>query len=318
MTGFPQSVAYQQAPAVEGDFSSANPRFSVLSGAQAFVAGSNCYVGRFAWADPVSNQIVNCNGSGPVTGFIARLQQGIITTYLAETSMQVAAGYEVTPMSGGDFWVRNSGTLITTVGMKAYANYATGLVAFAATGSPPQGASVTGSIAAGAASTTGSIAIITPSTPGAIPYGVLTVTVVGSGTVVPGVAVTGTGVQANTIVTAQLTGAAGGVGTYQVSIPQTVTSTTISQAYGILTVSAVGSGTLAIGDVLSGTNVVAGTSLVSLGTGVGGTGTYNVSNNTVVSSTTITATGYVETKWVAMDAGRQPNELVRISDHPLG
>jgi len=38
----------------------------------------------------------------------------------------------------------------------------------------------------------------------------------------------GTGVSPNTVILEQLTGAAGGIGTYRVSVPQTVTSTTIT------------------------------------------------------------------------------------------
>jgi len=319
MTGFPQSVAYGQAPGIEGDFSSANPRFSALAGQQAFVAGSNLFVGRFAWTDQnATNSIANCNGVGNVAGFIHREQQAFISTYLAETSMQVLPGVEVTIMSGGDFWARNTGTLVTTVGMKAYAKYSDGTVAFGPTGSPPTAGSVTGSIAAGAASVTASIAIVQAQTPGALSSGVMTVTAVGSGTLVPGATLSGTGVQTGTTVVAQLTGTTGGIGTYTVSIPQTTASTTITAAYGILTVTAVGSGVVAIGDVLSGSGVTAGTAVVSFGTGTGGTGTYNVNTSQTASSTTITAAGYVETKWICMDVGRQPNDIVRISDHPLG
>lgn len=56
----------------------------------------------------------------------------------------------------------------------------------------------------------------------------LTVTVLGSGTVYPGMALAGTGVIPGTIITAQLTGTANGVGTYQVNNAQTVGSTTIT------------------------------------------------------------------------------------------
>lgn len=56
-----------------------------------------------------------------------------------------------------------------------------------------------------------------------------------------------------------------------------------------LTVSAVASGTLSIGVVLSGTGVMVGTTITALGTGTGGTGTYTVSASQTVSSTTITA-----------------------------
>lgn len=57
-----------------------------------------------------------------------------------------------------------------------------------------------------------------------------------------------------------------------------------------LTVTAVGSGTLEVGQGISGTGVTAGTTITALGTGTGGTGTYTVSASQTVASTTITAT----------------------------
>lgn len=61
----------------------------------------------------------------------------------------------------------------------------------------------------------------------------------------------------------------------------------------VLTVTAVTSGTLGVGAVLSGTNVTPGTTITSLGTGTGGTGTYNLSVASTAASTTITTTnGY--------------------------
>lgn len=62
-------------------------------------------------------------------------------------------------------------------------------------------------------------------------------------------------------------------------------------AASVLTVSAVTSGTLRVGQILSGTGVAAGTYISSLGTGTGGTGTYNVLGDTTASETTITAVG---------------------------
>lgn len=58
-----------------------------------------------------------------------------------------------------------------------------------------------------------------------------------------------------------------------------------------LTVTAVASGTVQVGQVLSGTGITAGTQILALGTGTGGNGTYTVSISETVSSTTITATG---------------------------
>jgi hypothetical protein len=63
----------------------------------------------------------------------------------------------------------------------------------------------------------------------------------------------------------------------------------------VLTVTAVSSGVLAAGQTISGSGaisgsgVIAGTRIVSLGTGTGGTGTYNINNAQTRSSRTITA-----------------------------
>ncbi|MES2783013.1 MAG: hypothetical protein V4657_09470 [Pseudomonadota bacterium] len=56
-----------------------------------------------------------------------------------------------------------------------------------------------------------------------------------------------------------------------------------------LTVTAVTSGTLSVGQVITGTNVLPGTMIKAFGTGTGGTGTYTVTVSQTVASTTITA-----------------------------
>jgi len=61
-----------------------------------------------------------------------------------------------------------------------------------------------------------------------------------------------------------------------------------------MTVTAVASGTLAVGQALLGTGVVAGTIITGLGTGTGGTGTYVVSTGQTVSSETITGYGQAQ------------------------
>ncbi len=70
-----------------------------------------------------------------------------------------------------------------------------------------------------AASVTGSIATTT-----------LTVSAVASGSLLPSMQLTGTGVSAGTRIVQQLSGTTGGVGTYQVNISQTVASTTLTGA----------------------------------------------------------------------------------------
>lgn len=144
----------------------------------------------------------------------------------------------------------------------------------------PSAASFTGAIAPGAASVTGSIA-----------GNVLTVSAVSSGMLVNGAIISGTGVTAGTQIDAQLSGTAGGVGTYAVSATQTVASTTISASYGTLTVSAVASGTLSVGQTVAGGTTLANTHITALGTGTGLTGTYIVDLTQTVTSGSLTSTG---------------------------
>lgn len=306
-------VYYQPAPAVEGDFADANPRAAVDAGQFGLVAGAaGVRIGYFAWLSDSqidadnAPAIVNSFGSGPVAGFVHREQQGLITTYLADSGMMIPQGLPLSVMSAGAFWAVNNGTTQALPGQKAYADLATGKVIFADTGSAAT-ASFTGAIAAETFSVTGSIA-----------GNVLTVTAVGSGTVVPGGAISGTNVASGSRIVSQLSGTTGGIGTYAVSIPeQTVASTTISGTYGELTVSAISTGTIEVGGVVGGSGVTAGTVITALGTGTGGTGTYIVNDTQTVASEALTSTTNVETKWVAMSSGAA-GELVKISSWPLG
>ena len=75
-----------------------------------------------------------------------------------------------------------------------------------------------------------------------------------------------------------------------VSVLTTAAVVTGSIATTTLTVTAVTSGTLDIGQVISGTGVSAGTRIVAFGTGSGGAGTYTVDISQTVTSTTINAT----------------------------
>jgi hypothetical protein len=134
---------------------------------------------------------------------------------------------------------------------------------------------------------------------GSISGTTLTVSVMQSGTIAVGQAIFGQGIAQNTVITALGTGS-GGVGTYTVSDSQTVASTAINSVASpaivtgsisgtTLTVSAVTSGTLKIGQTIEGTGVTDGTIITAFGTGSGGAGTYTVSASQTVSSTTIYA-----------------------------
>jgi hypothetical protein len=314
--GFQTQVYSQPAAAIAGDRASQNPIASYDAGPGGLVSGASLFVGRFAWVtgavDPNNEPTVaNSSGAGIPAGFLMRNQQGLNTTFLSQAGMQVQPGAQTALQIQGDFWVVNDGSTEATIGQKAYANLADGKVTFAATGSPTTGPSSTGStIAASTFSVTGSIA-----------NDVLTVTAVSSGTIVAGATISGTGIASGTKVLSQISGAAGGVGTYRVSIPdQTVASTTVSGTYGTLTIGTLTTTpTFAVGQQLNATgSVVAGTTITQALTGSGGSGsTFAVDNNTVVGSQVISALVSVETKFVARSAG-PAGALIKISSWGVG
>jgi hypothetical protein len=141
---FQTKINVTQAPAVEGDFASANPRFSVPSntddvnqvGWRAGPAG--VFIARFAWAD-VTNTLLANTGTGLPTGFIHREMNGLNTAYFqvgfGATSFFIPPGFGVGGLfSGGTFWVRHrpsAGTPACAVGMSAFAKLADGTIQFA-------------------------------------------------------------------------------------------------------------------------------------------------------------------------------------------
>lgn len=293
--GFPTQVNVVPAVGVAGDFASSNPHISVVNQQGAFVTGSNgVTIGRFAWADSVYNRVASSYGAGAPTGFVARSQQALITTFLADSTQVIPAGQPVTLFSGGDFFVKNEGTTAATIGQYAYANNATGAVSFAAANSPTVGGTSTASTISVNSATASTIApnVVT----GSISGTVLTVTAVTTGGIAPGQTLSGgngtTGIiTPGTVVLSQLSGTTGGVGTYQVSVSGNEGSTTITASGGWLTVGGTVTGTFAVGQTLSGSGVTAGTTITALGSGTGGAGTYAVSVSQTTASTTITASG---------------------------
>lgn len=320
---FQQSVNAVPAPGIAGDFASTNPRHYVVAGPSGFVAGPLGLVcGRFAWADPATGSVLTNSGQGKPTGFVRNSHSALITTYLGSTSYTIPAGFGVIDIFDvADFFVKNDGTTTAIPGQKVYASNATGqVIALAATGTLPTGGTGTAStIAAGTAtSVTGSIAVsstINPSPigPGTAPA-VLTVTAVGSGALVVGGILSGTGVVTGTQIVSQLSGTTGGVGTYVVSYSQTVASTTITQTYGLLTVGGTVTGSFAVNDTITGSTTSAGTYITALGTGTGGAGTYIVNNTQTVGSASLSAYSGVETDWfVANGSFGAPGERIKIS-----
>lgn len=143
---------------------------------------------------------------------------------------------------------------------------------------------------------------------GAISGTTLTVSAVTSGTLSIGQVLYGTGVSAGTTITALGTGT-GGTGTYTVFPSQTVSSTAITSAVPVcfdngaawvgsiagttLTVTAVGCGTLAVGQSISGSGVAAGTTITALVTGTGGAGTYTINTSQTVASTVMSSNQFM-------------------------
>lgn len=80
-------------------------------------------------------------------------------------------------------------------------------------------------------------------------------------------------------------------GTLKAQPSQASVTASIAVTSGIMTVTAVASGSapLAVGQTITGTGVPGGTVITALGTGTGGTGTYQTNIATAVASTAITA-----------------------------
>lgn len=87
-----------------------------------------------------------------------------------------------------------------------------------------------------------------------------------------------------------------------------------SIAANVLTVTAVSSGTLAIGQYISGSSVTAGSQIIAFGTGTGGTGTYTVSENSTAASTTITATAALAIPFAINGASKGAMGAITVKD----
>ncbi len=199
---FQKQVNQYQAPGVAGAFSSVNPSFSLLAEPNTLVSPGNVDVGNFVFVNRGVNPpaVSATYAAGYAIGFLNRDYQALITGYLDETSNTIPQGFPLALMAGGDFWAEFPGG--STAGQTVYADNQTGVA-----------------VSGGGASFTGSIA---PSADGLT--GVLTVTAVASGYIGANTGLAGTGVAAGSVITSQLSGTNGGVGTYAVSIPQTVAS----------------------------------------------------------------------------------------------
>lgn len=135
MSGFQSVVNNQPAPAVGGDFLSANPRVSEVGGPGAWVApASGIVVNAFAWIANSGSADVLGSISQPSVGtpattapqaFVGRQgQPAIWYALLQQFGITIPQGYPVTLYNQGEFWM-GGGSLTTTTaagGQKVFAS----------------------------------------------------------------------------------------------------------------------------------------------------------------------------------------------------
>ena len=132
--GFQTQVNAQQAPAVAGDFASANPRAAVVPPEDGFVAGAGgINVATFAWIQSDGKTLLNTDAAAKPDGFVHREQQSLISTYLAESGNNIPAGFPVTLMRTGDYYFK-ANTNAAVKGQKVFAKLADGTTRTGAAG----------------------------------------------------------------------------------------------------------------------------------------------------------------------------------------
>jgi hypothetical protein len=318
--GFQTQVAVQPAIGIAGDRASDNPIMTYPAGPGGLVAGAaGVTIGQFAWVtsplDPDNApSVVNSSGVGNVAGFVIGDLQGLNSTFLSYAGMTILEGLPVTLATGGDFIAINQGSAQAQRGMKAYANFSTGAVSFAAANSPTTASATASTISAGT----------TASFTGSISGNVLTATAV-SNTIYPGAVITtGVGVAANTVIQSQITstaagGALGGAGTYYVSIGEqsVAAESMVATPYVLDTTGGTVTGTIGVGGVIqSASTGVTGTVVGMAVTAAYATGKWVVQPAGfgaagTLTSATVTVSNNVETPWYALNSAAQ-NEPVKI------
>src|SRR5882672_5951414 len=105
----------------------------------------------------------------------------------------------------------------------------------------------------------------------------LTTTAV-TGLISVGDTIAGTGVAVGTKIVSQTSGTPGGAGVYVTDLSGTASSASCTASSNVLNVTVVGSGTVAIGQTITGSGVTPAV-ITALGTGTGGVGTYVISGS---------------------------------------
>ena len=119
----------------------------------------------------------------------------------------------------------------------------------------------------------------------------LTVTSVTSGSIEIGTQISGPGIELGTQIISQVSGTPGGVGVYNLfAAGGNVSSETITETYGVLTAGAVNSGTVGLGEQVTGAGVLPLTAIDSHLSGSGAGSTWVVNNAQTVAGENMTMT----------------------------
>lgn len=307
MSDFQTRVNRELPVGAPGDWAGANIRANVPVGPWALVAPpSGTNVGVICWADPANSIASNYYRPNSFSGFVHREQQALITAFLGIATQQIPSGLAVTAQARGDFWGIFTGGC--SVGQKVYADPLTGALSGNATGSSDTvtitagGASIASNVLTTTdADVTGTIAVgqIVIDSGGNVPLGTYIASAAGTGTgthlwnlanvdgtTIPNVSAGSLtwkiyGAQETQFYCAQNVAAAA-------SFTATLAASAGQGPFGVLTVSAVASGTLSPQQFVQSAGSVAvplsaNIQIIQQLTGTaGGTGTYLVSNTIAV------------------------------------
>jgi hypothetical protein len=311
---FQKTVNANLAPGIAGDFASTNPRHNVLGGPLGLICGSaGVACGYFGWTDVATGTTVTNSGAGKPIGFVHNAHQALITTYLGEATLVVPGGFMMGDLfDSGDFWATNGASTVAVPGQKVFVDNTTGkIAALAAAGTVQIGGNISGNITAASGNFTATIAPnLNNAGPGTGPS-VMNVAAVTDGLLYPGATLSGSGVTSGSIVINQLNGNIGGVGNYTVTPNQTVANTTIEATYGNLTVSAVNSGAVTVGQTLQGSGITVGSQISAKIN----TNSYVINPSQAVANITAgNVSGATESDWyVANGSFGAPTEVIKIT-----
>ena len=137
------------------------------------------------------------------------------------------------------------------------------------------------------ASVTGAIGATFTATASGTPATTFTISAV-TGLISIGDVVTGTGISGTVTIASFVSGTMGGAGVYTTSAATTCAAASVTGASTVLNVTAVGSGSVAIGQEVTGAGITTGTYITAFGTGAGGGGTYIITTAQQHASETLT------------------------------